>query len=160
MISRRWWVRWAGGVSVLGALGGCDDSRPCFLYACSTAATLTWKLTSEATNGEFEVRLCHGDRCEDKVVAASSDPARSCDGDLEPGATVACVQSVEGGLEFSASWTFNEGQPREKTFSLRIVERERGAVLLDQSRALTFTKDPAPDDCHDCWSALAELDAS
>lgn len=142
-------------------LASCDDSRPCLAYACFSGVTMKWTLGSAASHRVFDVRMCRDDRCEDKVVTVADDDAEACDDSSNPEGTFrgasACVVREGDGLVFSATWTYNDGLPTDETFDLRIVDRESGGVLLDQTREPQFTRQPSLDDCHDCWSAFVDL---
>lgn len=150
--------RVARGLLVLAGIAGCEEGKECLAYACFTTAHMTASFPWDAASGEFELRLCHGDDCSDRLVQWNAAEAMVCDGDaFAIGDTSACVERIEGELEFSARWTFGEGAPAERTFSFRIVDRGTGAVLLDETREGTFIPSPLNDHCHDCRSASMDV---
>src|SRR5687768_8001101 len=115
--------------------GGARELRrdtTCLAYACNSSARMSATVPWPAASGEFELRLCHGDDCRDKIVTWDGVDPR-CESDIETGGSSACVEPAEDGLRFDAYWTFGEGAPSEKTFRLRVIDRTSGAVMLDES---------------------------
>jgi hypothetical protein len=151
---------WFVGLSTMaGVLQGCEESRACLLYACHTSASVSSKVARDVESAKFEVRSCHGDRCVDGVLVWTERETLVC---LDEGLTDdahSCVERTGDSLEFVTYWTFDEGVPSEKTFSLRVVDRESGDVLVEDAGEAQFTKGPMWDHCHDCWNANLELSA-
>jgi hypothetical protein len=149
---------WFVGLAMMvGVLQGCEEPRACLLYACNTSASVSSKVARDVESAEFEVRSCHGDRCVDAVLVWIETETMVCvDGGLTDDAHE-CVERTGDSLEFMTHWTFNEGVPSEKTFSLRVVDRESGEVLVDDADEAQFSKGPMWDHCHDCWHANLEL---
>ncbi len=131
------------------------EPQPCLTYACTTDVKLSYELARETPTGEFDVRICHGETCEDLILTLPSKTESPCESD---GLAGLCVYPEGGGLTFHARWTLTEGVPHEKTFRLRIVDRANGEVLLDEAREARFEKSSGYDHCHDCWMADIELD--
>lgn len=142
-------------MAALTAVACGPESQPCLAYACNTTVSLSYALPRETPTGEFDVRICHGETCEDSVLTLSEAMELPCAGG--DGAIV-CVDPEGGGLTFHAAWTLNEGVPHEKTFRLRIVDLADGAILLDEAREAQFEESPWDDHCHDCWMASIEFD--
>lgn len=154
------WVRiLACGLTLSALLGGCDETRECLAYACSSGARMSATLPGDIASRQFELRLCHGDACADRIVTWNGTD-RECDGDsTQIGDATACLELAEEGLRFDAFWSFGESPPSEKTFRLRIVDGTSGDVLLDETREAEFTATEWTDDCHDCRSATMDVNA-
>lgn len=153
-------IVWLASVGlVIGTLSSCGEpnEEACLDYGCSTNVHISASIERETSSAEFDVRVCNGDACESRLLPWREQETQVCDGTWNVGDKHVCVRRHDPGLEFFVDWSFLEGVPADKTFSLRIVDRANGSVLLDETGEATFVKSPSWDFCHDCWQATIEL---
>jgi hypothetical protein len=155
-------IIWSASIGIaIGALLSCGDenSEACRDYACSTYVSMSASVERDTADAEFDVRVCNGDECEYRFLPWREQETEVCDGTWNLGDKHVCVRRHNAALEFFVDWSFLEGVPADKTFSLRIVDRADGSVLVDETREAAFGKSPSWDFCHDCWQATIELNA-
>jgi hypothetical protein len=145
----RYWRGWAGGLGLLLLLG-CTE-RACLDYGCMPRARLHGDVQLPAGVKTIDAEYCAADDCKQvELDATSTAPCSAPDDGV-------CLSGEGEKRALSVTWP-NGDSPRNKPYSIKLVDHDTGQILLDETRTMTGHVGPQQDDCHDdCWSAEAEL---
>ena len=158
----RWGVNRAR-TRVLGAVAGlvllfqlaCSTS--CKHYLCVNTATLTGSVEAPDELGSVDVGYCSERTCTTGSMDLSTVNQTVCSGDSQGSFDdgVCITLTSQGRLEVEAVLREpdNDKLPADgETYTLTIVDRDSGRVLVDVTRAADYKK-TREDDCHLCWRA-------
>ena len=146
MKRRGWEVR----VAALLLLGSCEPHE-CLDYGCAPQARLHGNVQVPASVKLIDAEYCAADDCkQSELDAALTTPCSNFE-------DAVCLSGQGETRALDVVWHGGDS-PRNKPYSIKLVDHDTGQVLLDETRSMTGRVGAQLDDCHDdCWVAEAEF---
>lgn len=143
---------------VLLTAGAACELQNCPDLYCPTSTRLTGTLQVPETASAIDARYCGDGQCVGGMVALSPGLQTCAREPLEPGGNgaVCLTWRTAGNVEVRAEIMNRHVPPDGEPYTLVLVERGSGVVLLNEAREANY-ETTRPDDCTTCTGASMSL---
>lgn len=150
-----------GALLLLVGEPGCAEGGGCLDYMCWSGANMSGVLEAPKETKRVGAKLCSEQKCFEGDVDIDAQEM-TCASDSSSGDSICFKRSSDAALEVEAwlstadTGTMPAIPPDGERYTLLIVDRDSGEVLVDETREADY-ETTRRDNCHWCWSADMSL---